>query len=51
MDTKELEKIELRKDGNAGKRFGDFAKQIVTVSKEDIEAKEKSDKEKKLKSA
>ena len=48
MDTKELEKIELKDDGHEAERFEAFTRKIVNVSKKDIDTKEKEYKEGKL---
>lgn len=47
MDTKELEKIQMRNDGHDGNRFQSLLKTVVTVPKKDIkeqEAREQAEK-------
>ena len=46
MDTKELEKIELKDDGHEAERFEAFTRKIVNVPKKDIDEKEKEYREK-----
>ena len=47
MNTKELNKIELKSDGHDFERFNDLVRKVVSVPKKDIEAREKAEKEKK----
>ena len=52
MNTKELNKIEMKNDGNDAARFNDLVRKVVSVPKEKIDAREKEAKaEKEAKTA